>query len=101
MARKYIRPPAADLNTEYTCNILQIQILIQYMFHISGEHLLLSGGGIQLLEVRVAGGSCDWLPETNQFPSFSLFFLAVFGEAFEKWVFDTWTPVFGTLSGLH
>ena len=44
------------------------------MFHISGEHLLLGGGGIQLLEVRVAGGSRDWLPETNQFPSFSLFF---------------------------
>ena len=72
-----------------------------YVPRISGEHLLLSGGGIQLLEVRVAGGSRDWLPETNQFPSFSLFFLAVFGEAFEKWVFDTWTPIFGTLSGLH
>ena len=70
------------------------------MFHISGEHLLLSGGGIQLLEVRVAGGSRDRLPETNQFPSFPLF-SALSGEAFEKWVFETRTPVFGTPSGLH
>ena len=85
---------------QYITNTDSTHIFIQYMFHISGEHLLLGGGGIQLLEVRVAGGSRDWLPETNQFPSFSLF-LAVSGEAFEKWVFDTWTPIFGTLSGLH
>ena len=84
----------------YITSTDSIHIFIQYMFHISGEHLLLGGGGVQLLEVRVAGGSRDWLPETNQFPSFSLF-LTVSGEAFEKCFFYTWTPVFGTQSGLH
>ena len=30
-ARKYIRAPAADLNTQYTCNILQVQIQLIYL----------------------------------------------------------------------